>query len=259
MPALHPSPSLATTAAPPGPPVETRITPEGGELRSADGRVRVTFPKGAVQRPVRVQHKPRAAGRLAPGQAGLALEFELNATADDAAAVPVQRFQKPLHVRVDLSGLVDLNALPAHQYYHLSYRDDSGQWEGVRAVREGNVLYATVDHFTLYACGIDNVVEKGWLLSYNEPAVSPFDGGFHYDYPIDVPTGRGGFTPDLTLSYASRRVDGILTWTQADWAGLGWSVDTMEIVRKFEPDYSMASGSPAWLYGWFGYQNEFTL
>jgi len=67
-----------------------------------------------------------------------------------------------------------------------------------------------------------------------------------------VPHGRGGLTPRLALFYNSRRVDGIRSWVQADWAGLGWSVDTVEIVRKLTP-------SSNWRWADSTYENRFTL
>lgn len=243
------------------PPAQTRVTPEeGGELRSADGRVRVVFPKGAVERPVRVEHRPKRADAMLPGQAGMALEFELNAFTDDEAAAPVRRFAKDLELRVDLSGLIDLESLPMHQYARLAYWDEAmGEWMGIRARREGNTLIGALDHFTTIGGGSANIYQKGWVLTFNDATVSTFSGGLTYDYPIKVPEGRGGLTPDLRLSYNSRRVDGILTWIQTDWAGLGWTLDTMEIVRRIEPAWDASSGSPAWCWEWFDWQNEFTL
>ncbi len=64
---------------------------------------------------------------------------------------------------------------------------------------------------------------------------------------LQVPAGRGGLTPDPRLSYNSRRVDGILTWIQTDWLGLGWTLDSMAIVRKITPDYTPSGGRPALL------------
>jgi len=67
---------------------------------------------------------------------------------------------------------------------------------------------------------------------YNEPQVALFSGGAVYDHPIEVPAGRGGLQPALNLSYNSRRVDGITGWVESDWAGMGWSMDLMDIVRE---------------------------
>ena len=123
------------------PAAETRITPdEGGELRSADGRVRVVFPAGAVTTTVRVEHRPARVDRLPAGSGGRALEFELNAYSDDASATPIHEFGKPLELHVDLSGLVEWDALRYYQYPSLAYRTDDGEWHELMVHREGNAL-----------------------------------------------------------------------------------------------------------------------
>jgi len=245
------------------PAAESRITPEeGGEVRSADGRVRVIFPAGAVTQPLRVEHRPVDVGLMPARQAGMALTFELNAVADDGTAV--HRFAKPLELQVDLSDLVDWGSMPYWQNHFLGYLDpETGKWEPFLAERrgeKGGVLVAQIDHFSTFGGGTVNVVQTGWLLAYNDANVSTFNGGLSYTYPIKAPEGRGGLTPDLALSYNSRRVDGILSWIQADWVGLGWTLDTMEIVRKVNPDYTYSGGKPAWYWGsYVHWENEFTL
>ena len=241
------------------PPSDARIGPEGGELRSADGRVHLIFPPGAVDEPLRVSHQPRQVDRLQVNRAGMFLQFELTAVTDDGAASPVRAFKKPLTLRADLSGLVDWQAIPFYQSVFLACWDEArGEWAGVPARREGDLLVASLDHFTLIGTGNQNLMENGWVLAFNDANVSTFNGGLSYQYPIEVPEGRGGLTPDLSLSYNSRRVDGILSWIQSDWAGLGWTLDTMEIVRKTTPTYG-AGGSPDWCNGWVAYENKFTL
>ncbi len=73
-------------------------------------------------------------------------------------------------------------------------------------------------------------LNEGWRLLYNPPQVATFSGAATYNYPIELPPGRHGFQPTLNLSYNSRRLDGLLAWVQ-DWAGIGWSVDVMDIAR----------------------------
>lgn len=193
------------------PPTEAVITPAGGELRSADGRVQVCFPAGAVSQSVRIQHIPRQVDRLPARRAGLALQFELNAVTDDATATPVHGFAQPLELRVDLHGLVDWDAMPYWQYAFLAYRDEQGQWIELPTRRQGDILLASLEHLSAFGGGTGNVYDSGWLLAFNDAHVATFSGGLSYDYPIQVPTGRGGLTPDLRLSYNSRRIDGILT------------------------------------------------
>jgi len=77
----------------------------------------------------------------------------------------------------------------------------------------------------------DNL-ERGWQLTYNAPNVALFSGAATAEIPLEVPAGRNGLQPDLRLSYNSRRVDGLLGWSQ-DWVGAGWSIETLDIVRTW--------------------------
>jgi hypothetical protein len=101
----------------------------------------------------------------------------------------------------------------------------------------------------------------GWVPTFNEATIALFDGGLSYEYPIAVPDGVGGLVPDLSLTYNSRRVDGIVSWVQSDWLGLGWTVDTIEIVRElFRPDYtSYPGGNPNWANGGVKWGNRYSL
>jgi len=244
------------------PSAEAIVTPDaGGELRSADGRVQVVFPPGAVAESLRVVHTPKRVDRIPLQAGGLGIEFDLDVFTADAAATPIHQFDKPLELRVDMAGLVDLSGLAYWQYPYLAWYDEAkGQWVTLMTRREGNTLVASLDHFTTLGGGTGNNYESGWLLAFNDAHVSTFTGGLNYDFPIQVPGGRGGLTPDLRLNYNSRRVDGILTWIQTDWAGLGWTLDTMSIARRVTPDYTPTGGKPAWYWdAWVGWENKFTL
>ena len=72
----------------------------------------------------------------------------------------------------------------------------------------------------------------GDLATGGAPNINAFTGAFSYSYPIQVPPGRGGLAPQLSLSYTSTSQDG--------WLGLGWDLPISSIERetKFgEPDY----------------------
>jgi len=100
-------------------------------------------------------------------RAGLALQFELNAFAEDATAMPVRQFDKPFELRVDLSGLVDLDALAYWQYAYLAYFDEEKQqWVDIPAYRQGSVLVAQLDHFSTLGGGAGHVYQTGWRLGY---------------------------------------------------------------------------------------------
>ena len=54
--------------------------------------------------------------------------------------------------------------------------------------------------------------------------------------------------PDVSLSYSSGTVDGVLGDVQAPWTGVGWNIDGIEIVRKIT---TSSTG--------YGYVNDFAL
>lgn len=244
-------------------PSEVQISAgQGGELHSADARVTVRVPESATGRDVRVEHRPVSAERLQSKGAELALQFELNAFADDESGAPMERFDQPLELRVDLTGLVDLLALKYYQHPFLGYWDqESQEWVAVAFRQERNVLVAEVDHLSLWGAGTTVGTNTGWMLPANEAAVSLFDGGLMYDYPLQLPDGGGGLQPSLSLSYNSRRLDGVVTWVQSDWLGMGWTVDTMEIVRDaFRPQYtSYPGGNPDFSDGRVQWGNRYSL
>jgi len=104
-------------------PTESDVTSEdGGELRSGDGRVVVRFPRGAVNRATRVEHRAVEARRLQIDGTGMALRFELNAwRRGRREQEPTRRFGQSLELWVDLDGLVDLDHLARHQVPYLAY------------------------------------------------------------------------------------------------------------------------------------------
>jgi len=63
------------------------------------------------------------------------------------------------------------------------------------------------------------------LGKYISPVVSIIDGSLNYEYPIVVPPGRAGLTPDLKLVYDSNNR------SQSSIIGIGWSLDIPYIQR----------------------------
>ena len=233
------------------------INPQGGELISPSGRVRVEFPGGAVPHPIWAIYRLREVHQLPPSQPGLALRFDLTAevATDENTAPPFTQFEKPVQLTVDMTELVDEAALGEYQRPFVGYLDEAtGRWVHLPLVEQqvGPVLTVEVDHFSTFGGGVEGTMESGWLPTFNDAQVSHFNGAFTYNYPFEIPPGRGGLQPSLNLSYNSRRVDGILTWIQSDWVGLGWSIDTVEIVRK--------GVHRCWQDNWICYdENQFVL
>jgi hypothetical protein len=240
-----------------------RIDATGGRFAGEDGRVRVDFPPGALHAAVdvtaRVQAqgidpRARAEGRQDEGMErnGVLLRFALEAE-DAATGKAVERFDQPVTLEVDLRGLLDEGGLLAGQHVFLSHVVDPATGEGdvVDATYDPQtgLLTAQLDHFSDWETG---VAGEGWEPTVTLPVTDLFSGSATYHYPIRVPAGRNGLQPNVTISYNSRRLDGLLGGTgKLDSAPLplGWSVGGIpEIVRssKFED-------------GKFYLKNHFTL
>jgi hypothetical protein len=68
-----------------------------------------------------------------------------------------------------------------------------------------------------------------WKLLYNPPGASPYTGAATYQYPIALPPGVGGLTPDLTLVYSSRTADEMRQPAMSSGFGAGWSLPQAKI------------------------------
>jgi hypothetical protein len=66
--------------------------------------------------------------------------------------------------------------------------------------------------------------EPGPGLKVSLPETMQFTGASTYKYPIEVPPGRAGIAPQITLTYNSQLRNGL--------AGVGWSFDMGSIQRK---------------------------
>ena len=210
------------------------LTPQGGELTSADGRVRVVAPPGAVAETSVVTLTTYPGTELAPNQPGVALNFSLE---------PDLTFAVPVTLSVDLHGLVACDALEKGLRPYVAYLENPvrDEWQDVPLQRvdlETDVVSATLAHFSDYSAGATSTSADPalWQFTYNPQAVSLYSGAATYNYPIELPPGRGGLQPTVNLSYSSRRVDGLLGADAIDAGplGLGWSVDQMDVVRRFD-------------------------
>jgi len=224
-PTLTPTMSLTTT--------EVEIGPGGGTLRSADGRVEVQFPAGAVERAarVRVARLPAApAARQAPGlntssliTASYVFRLEAQVRGQEKK---IERFTRPVTVTVRYADA----GLPGDASRLLLVRwheEGSGGWIPVPAAvyRQDKVLVAHLDHFSTYALGSTDadpvrVAAPDWFDS------DLFTGAASASFPLTVLPGRNGLAPTLRLAYDSSSADETLGQNnaQGSWVGVGWQL-----------------------------------
>ena len=215
---------------PPPSATENVLGPAGGRLQSSDGLVRLDFPAEAVKTDTSLTLQvgfPAAPRVTWPELVWLTFDLALSEGAGDAAAHLA--FDRPVSVTVDLAGF------PQWLRPYLAHQIDGERdiWERVDATYDAQAqsLTAQVESFSTYALGGDSHVYGGWQLQYNAPSVALFRGAASYSYPLELPRARGRLSPAVSLSYNNARVDGILALVDSPRVGLGWTLDTLEIVR----------------------------
>lgn len=168
------------------------------------------------------------------------------------------RFEIPIQLTISLEGVADLAILGADQTpFVVTLDDNSNTWVRVPLTsidRDNNTISAEITHFSTWGAGIGPTFpQKANVLLFEQADPDLFTGGSGYSVPIWTPPGRNGMAPSLSLSYSSRRVDGILGDIQSAWVGMGWNIDTVEIARKIA--FCTQNCSPAF----YGYENKFLL
>ncbi|MEJ2552393.1 MAG: SpvB/TcaC N-terminal domain-containing protein, partial [Anaerolineales bacterium] len=205
------------------------LSAQGGEIDGLDGRVRIKFPKQAVKQSltVRVRNAGRYSG-IPDSLSGHPVEI-VAARADTRALVEkfTASFTLEMHYEDDeIHG--DESSLTIFYYS----KKDKGWVPMVTMVdTEANVMSAEVDHLSVFDFNTQDW-EAARLPTLDNFQVAGFTGAGTYSLPIEVPAGPGGLQPNLVLSYNSQTVDGANNYTQADWAGMGWSLDTGYIQRN---------------------------
>jgi hypothetical protein len=181
-------------------------------------------------------------------------------TDEQISLQPVEaKFEQPVEITVSFDGLSDLSTLDAAYKPFLVTLDETSEvWVNVpiRINHEANTITAEVKHFSTWGAGIGSSFPQNGanIILFNSAYPDLFTGRARYSIPIWTPPGRNGMAPQLALTYSSGTADGILGDIQAPWTGMGWNVDTVEIVRKITNGACSPCGS-----GSYGYWNEFIL
>ncbi len=192
-----------------------------------DGKIAVTFPERASKEDLDILILPmtdetrRMTGANESG-------FELLAFTKDGSSV--RQFDETVKIEVAYDPAVfGGNEVATFLYY---FDEEKLEWIDLpgRADAATQTLTAYTDHFTLM-----NLNSESWqspmMARPDGFQVAEFTGAGTYTFPIDLPPGPAGFQPSLTLRYNSQIVDGANIYTQANWIGMGWTLDTPHILR----------------------------
>ncbi|MFH1768460.1 MAG: SpvB/TcaC N-terminal domain-containing protein [Candidatus Omnitrophota bacterium] len=196
------------------------IGPEGGEVTSRDGSIKISIPSGALTETKRINVlslSPAFLEDVTPSGTSLlsAVECRPYGTV----------FSKAVEIRYILSGAevpgtaVELGFYDAQQYKILS----TGQVSQVAS--DGYTVKFSIQHFSTYAA-LKAFVSQGAPIGVGVqiPLPDMLTGAFSHAIPISAPPGRKGIQPSLGLSYRSSNSN--------SWVGLGFSLNPGYIARS---------------------------
>ncbi|MEM7128869.1 MAG: PKD domain-containing protein [Chloroflexota bacterium] len=233
------------------------MTPQGGRISSADGRVFLDFAPSAIPEDlyISVDHidmtdvttdtvdgEPQMV--LPPGTIPFHMIDLLAHNTDNLNVVDVN-FSAPVTLTYlysqsvgtqSIEDLIDVDSM------HFGLFDEEAQafiplTNTVTTVTSppGTAttpqLSTILSHFSTYGVTGD---KANWVTpSIDAASVQMSRGSSSYGYPIPLPTGPGGFAPQIALQYSSGIVNGMMGDKNTDtgWVGLGWTLELGQIVK----------------------------
>ena len=223
------------------------MEPDGGW--NSLGRFSIYMDKGTVD-----SDSALVASPLPSPLAGPALQFKLDIVKaaklnKDSQGNPISQavrlgqvstasFKSPAFIQINLDGYVDLSHIPAGQEPYVATYDETHKvWVKVPILSRdaaSNTVTVKASHFSTWGAGLgESLPQNGAnVLLFDSHYTSLFTGAARYSIPVWTPPGRAGMSPDISLSYSSATVDGVLGDLQASWVGEGWNIDGVEVVRK---------------------------
>ncbi|PKN91158.1 MAG: hypothetical protein CVU44_20570 [Chloroflexi bacterium HGW-Chloroflexi-6] len=206
------------------------IQKAGGKVAGLNGKVKVTFSEDTLSESAEVFiHRPLPESMPPHSLSGQ--PFEINARSANNRK-EISKFSDEVRIEVDYSYL-NVSESQAADLALYWYNEESGEWEILPSSvnTETKTLYASTTHFTVFDVDIHNW-QASRLPTLDSFQVSGFTGAGTFALPIEVPPGPGGLQPSLALTYNSQAVDQALSFSQASWVGMGWSLDTGMIERN---------------------------
>lgn len=207
----------------------SKIGLQGGQAQAYAGKVNVSFPATAVSEPLDVEVRSPDPQLLALDRLG-SFPFEVIARRSSDSQ-EVHQFDGELTIEVEY----DPNRLPGDEstLTIFFYDTEAQTWVPLPTTIDtlNQRLSAVSNHLTFFDFDAQDW-EAARLPSLSSFQVSAFSGAAAYGYPIQVPPGPGGLQPSISLSYSSQTADNSNSRTQADWVGLGWSLDVGTIQRN---------------------------
>lgn len=196
------------------------IGPEGGQITSDDGEVKLIIPAGALSEPKQIELL---------SVDNTVLENTTPENSNLLSAVECKPyglvFNAPVSIVYTLSQ-AEIPGTPVELGLYDSVQNkivSTGQTSTVPA--DGYTLTFSIMHFSTYAA-LKNLVSQGAPIGawVKIPLPDMLTGSFSHGIPITVPPGRKGMQPSLGLSYRSSNPN--------SWVGLGYNLNPGYIVRS---------------------------
>ncbi|MDP2905507.1 MAG: SpvB/TcaC N-terminal domain-containing protein [Candidatus Omnitrophota bacterium] len=198
------------------------IGPEGGEVTSPDGRVKLIIPAGAVDKPTRI----KASTNIKPE----ILEKFKSSDKTLLSVVRCERYPEPdasFNKIVTLIYLLEKAQVPGTPVNLGLYDGKEMDIIGDPSLvpEDGVTLTFMIGHFSTYGA-LQGMISQGAPIGggVKIPLPDMFTGSFSHSVPITVPPGRKGMQPSISLNYRSSNAN--------SWVGTGFSLNPGYIVRS---------------------------
>ncbi|MCB8960924.1 MAG: hypothetical protein H6651_11460 [Ardenticatenales bacterium] len=204
------------------------ISTSGGAFLFTSFNMMLVVPDGAFAEPT--QFTISLASGKQPAGVSQALQFSAIGLQTETILQP----ERPLLLAADTSNLA---LTPTSYFGHFDAANNS--WTVPALTSHGPNLVSlqlpNLGQWALVApdeAGGD--VPSPWRYEWQVPAVSSFTGAATFQYPIELPAGRGNLTPNIDVSYNSAGLNGMVFFDGQDIGplGNGWSLGHVEISRQ---------------------------
>jgi RHS repeat-associated protein len=219
---------------------EFKIRKAGDVVTALDGQLKITIPADTFDEDVTLAIGAPSNESL-PAYSLSGSPFEITAVGDvSRESLHSFKNQKQVQFEIQYEDYIDVPEGMEGSLHVWWYNAETNEWEIINSAvdPETRTIKAVSDHFSLFDIGLND-----WNASHvptmDAFQVSEFTGAGSYSLPIEVPAGRGGFQPSVSLNYNSQVVDNSSLSTQASWVGMGWSLD----VGSIEIDSRLANAA----------------
>jgi RHS repeat-associated protein len=217
----------------------TLVSSQGGQLISPDGRVTVTFPRieqvmdSGDGSELLVSYSPMAKD----AGANMQVLRQFAVTLRNDAGEKVQDYGAPVQIRYHFTQVEEAGLNPEELSLAVWDKEqEAWQYLSTQVDHEQQLLTAQTTRMSVMAGGYIKLPSDDYMPALQQfQEIDLYTGGSSASYPIQVPAGRGGLAPQLSLSYSSGSIDGGQPWdadVQADSTGYGWSLGGIGYVGR---------------------------